>query len=62
MKVGLPVVHLYGNDNGIYRIQKIYDTEQCDLVSYTGRTKSKVHITQIREASDVELLIGYRHK
>lgn len=61
MQNGIPVVYVVGNDNAIYRTDNC-NGDTCTIISYMSGVKYNVGIPQIREATDTELMIGYRMK
>ncbi len=60
IKVGLPVVVKNGKDKSIYYVRSIDANEMCELSSSSGISSKLFSVGSIREAEDVELMIGYR--
>ena len=60
MKEGYTVVYRVGNDKTLYRIYKMKRDDTCDILSITSSVPRTVSLSQLREADDTEMLIGYR--
>lgn len=60
MKEGYTVVYRVGNDKTLYRIYKMNRDDTCDILSITSSVPRTVSLSQLREADDTEMLIGYR--
>lgn len=56
---GFQVVFRSGKDKSIYQVSKI-DGEMCDIRTYTSDKTKQVSLATLREAEDVEIMIGYR--
>lgn len=56
---GFQVVFRSGKDKSIYQVSKI-DGEICDICAYTSDKTKQVSLAILREADDVEIMIGYR--
>ena len=57
--VGYSVVYIYDKNKDIYRIKEIFENKTCEIINSFGNNKI-VDLNYIREATDIELMIGYR--
>ncbi len=62
MQLGYLVVHRSGTDSEIYRISKFNDDDTCEIISYVNGRVKTLSISQLREADDIEAMIGSRMK
>lgn len=63
MQLGYLVVHRSGTDSEIYRISKFNDDDDtCEIISYVNGRVKTLSISQLREADDIEVMIGSRMK
>ena len=59
--LGIPVVMKNGKEKSIFYIREINEEEQtCVLSSYSGLSNKETSLNSVREAEDIELMIGYR--
>jgi hypothetical protein len=59
IKIGYSVVYLHDKNKDIYRVKEIFENKTCEIINSFGNNKI-VDLNYIREATDVELMIGYR--
>lgn len=59
MNIGYSVVHIHGSDKTIYKVVLTHGDGTCDIESVYG-SKKTISISHIREANDVELMVGYK--
>lgn len=59
IQMGYSVVYIYGQDKDIYKVVLIHGDDTFDIENVKGIIKT-TSIHQIREANDVELMLGYR--
>lgn len=59
IQIGYSVVYVYGHDKDIYKVILSHGDDTCDIEHVNGNKKT-VSEYHIREANDVELMIGYR--
>ena len=59
IKVGYSVVYLHDKNKDIYRVKEIFENKTCEIVNSFGNSKI-TDLNYIREATDIELMIGYR--
>lgn len=59
--LGIPVVMKNGKEKSIFYIREINEEAQtCVLSSYSGLSNKETSLNSVREAEDIELMIGYR--
>lgn len=59
IKIGYSVVYLHDKNKDIYRVKEIFENKTCEIINSFGNNKI-VDLNYIREATDIELMIGYR--
>jgi thiamine pyrophosphate-dependent acetolactate synthase large subunit-like protein len=59
IKIGYSVVYLHDKNKDIYRVKEIFENKTCEIINSFGCIKT-TDLNYIREATDVELMIGYR--
>ena len=59
IKIGYSVVYIYDKNKDIYRVKEIFENKTCEIINSFGNNKI-VDLNYIREATDIELMIGYR--
>ena len=59
IKIGYSIVYLHDKNKDIYRVKEIFENKTCEIINSFGCSKT-TDLNYIREATDVELMIGYR--